>query len=228
MTKKNACINALALTLCIFGSSVADVPLPIQVISGDEIGELPDQSEERILITGSRVGLRRQPRGITIRGSNDGSNIAGGRVLVNGVEVLGNGDAGATHVDTDVGLIPIEFIDRIEVLKGPAASLYGVAAKAPVVNVVTNDSYRGFDVRGSWVLNDLQLALGSSWFSLQSKEQCDVTNGALQPSWSFFSKHNYGLPGFSSDGGTLFLAAPTMDFSPALSSFRLLASRLDH
>lgn len=75
-----------------------------------------------------------------IRGSTGYNRGAGGRVLVllDGVPALG-GDSGNVRWDT----LPAEVVERIEVIKGAASSLYGSSAMGGVVNVLTRSAHRG-------------------------------------------------------------------------------------
>lgn len=53
-------------------------------------------------------------------------------VLIDGQRLKGR------HADSiDIGQVPVDMIDRIEVVKGPASVLYGSDAVAGVVNVIT-------------------------------------------------------------------------------------------
>lgn len=90
-------------------------------------------------------------------GGNDGSTSFTGR----GVSVPGDGGnhvlvqvnghknndtwGGWTYVDDRLAL-PLELIDRIEIINGPGAVMYGTSAMYGVINIVTKDAeqYRGF------------------------------------------------------------------------------------
>jgi len=76
----------------------------------------------------ARNGSRGTTSGIFIRGT-DSSQII---VLVDGVRV-----GSATLGSTELGHIPLEFIERIEVVKGPLSGLYGADAIGGVVQVFT-------------------------------------------------------------------------------------------
>jgi vitamin B12 transporter len=68
-----------------------------------------------------------QPGGLFIRGSTSGQTL----VLIDGVRV--NNPLGTTSIEN----IPLEMIERIEVVKGPVSSLYGADAIGGVVQVFT-------------------------------------------------------------------------------------------
>ena len=74
-----------------------------------------------------------QPQGLFIRGAG----TAGTLVLVDGMRV-GSATVGTTSIEN----IPIEMIERIEVVKGPLSSLWGADAMGGVVQIFT----RGKDV----------------------------------------------------------------------------------
>lgn len=67
-------------------------------------------------------------------------------VLLNGRRVV-NGGTGANS-SVDLNMIPVEMIQRIEVLKDGASAIYGADAVAGVVNIITRKSYDGFTIEG--------------------------------------------------------------------------------
>ena len=200
MNNKNAWISMLVLSLSTSVSSNPDTPSPVTLITREDIESLTDLTLNDIL--GSVPTGLGEPGGLNQRGID---NLRGVRILVNGTSVPAPFGAGATHVETHLGPIPIKFIQRVEVLKGPAAATrYGADAVNGVVNFVTNDAFQTYNIFGSYVLNDVQRILGDNWLSIQSKEDCDATNGALLPTWAYFLSHDYGLPRFSNDGSTMY------------------------
>ncbi len=70
----------------------------------------------------------------------------------------------------DLNSIPLAAVDRIEILKDGASSLYGSDAIAGVVNVILKDEYNGADIsyhfgisqRDDYVENHVQLVAGVS------------------------------------------------------------------
>jgi vitamin B12 transporter len=76
--------------------------------------------------------------GVFLRGANRGQTL----VLVDGLRV-GSSSAGSTTLEA----IPLDQIERIEVLRGPASSLYGADAIGGVIQVFTRRG--GKDLSGS-------------------------------------------------------------------------------
>lgn len=66
-------------------------------------------------------------------------------VLVNGRRHVG-ASPGSTAVD--VNTIPVEWIQRVEVITGGASAVYGADAVAGVVNFIMKDSFDGMELRG--------------------------------------------------------------------------------
>lgn len=69
-----------------------------------------------------------QPEGIFIRGAGSAQTL----VLVDGLRV-GSATAGTTSIEN----IPLDMIERIEVVKGPLSSLYGSEAAGGVIQIFT-------------------------------------------------------------------------------------------
>jgi iron complex outermembrane receptor protein len=81
---------------------------------------------------------------INIRGSTGYSRGLGSRVLllVDGVPA-NQGDRGGISWD----LLPVDEVERVEVVKGAGSALYGSAALGGVVNVITRDLQTGLHLR---------------------------------------------------------------------------------
>lgn len=64
-----------------------------------------------------------------------------GLILIDGQRVMGCGQAGGMG-EYGIGLnqIPVDMIERIEVVKGPSSALYGSDAVAGVINIITRRS----------------------------------------------------------------------------------------
>ncbi|MBB2971446.1 TonB-dependent receptor [Mesorhizobium sp. RMAD-H1] len=121
-----------------------DAPASVTVITGEELRERPVQDLAQavegtpgVQLTG--IGLGR--RGISIRGMLPEQTL----VLVDGMRVSNSASAIA-HSDYELGWVPSEAIERIEVVRGPMSSLYGSEALGGVVNIITRqatDKWRG-------------------------------------------------------------------------------------
>lgn len=103
-----------------------------QVLDRTTLEALPANSVSEALRWALGVDL--QPRSaaqadLSLRGSSFEQVL----VLVDGIPVS---DAQSGHFDLDL-TVPLELVERIEVVRGPASSLYGTDAMGGVVNVVT-------------------------------------------------------------------------------------------
>jgi iron complex outermembrane receptor protein len=103
-----------------------------QVLDREELQRLPVRTVNEALRWG--VGVDLQPRSpaqadLSIRGSSFEQVL----VLVDGVPMS---DAQTGHFDLNL-TVPLELVERIEVVRGPASSLYGTDAMGGVVNIVT-------------------------------------------------------------------------------------------
>lgn len=68
---------------------------------------------------------------------NDGYGL----ILIDGQRMMGSGQSGGMG-EYGIGLnqLPVEMIERIEVVKGPSSALYGSDAMAGVINIITRKS----------------------------------------------------------------------------------------
>ncbi|TDK66076.1 TonB-dependent receptor [Sapientia aquatica] len=67
-------------------------------------------------------------------------------VLVNGRRIATFGFANFTEVFSNVDSIPIDAVERVEVLKSGASAIYGSDAVAGVINIITRQNYQGVEV----------------------------------------------------------------------------------
>jgi iron complex outermembrane receptor protein len=104
------------------------------IITREQIDRLPVQSVADVLRLASSIDVRmRGVRGVqsdfAVRGANFGQML----VLVDGVRL---NDAQSGHHNGDIP-VPLDAVERIEVLYGPGSSLFGADAFGGTVNVIT-------------------------------------------------------------------------------------------
>ena len=150
---------------------------PIQVLSGDTASLEGLANTAEILSTSSLVAgsfqVNNQLTGFLVTGGPGASTIQlrglGAQrtlVLVDGYR-MGPAGVGGTVGPFDLNVIPSSIIDRIEILKDGASSIYGSDAVAGVINVITKKNLDGgvinafsdisqygggnqYDVNGGW------------------------------------------------------------------------------
>lgn len=66
-------------------------------------------------------------------------------ILLNGRRLAPGGTRGSV-VAADLNVLPTAIVERIEILKAGASSIYGSDAVAGVVNIITNDQLRGLSI----------------------------------------------------------------------------------
>lgn len=107
----------------------------IQVITAKQIAAMPVKSTIELMSYVAGVDLRqRGPWGAQADVSIDGSGFDQVLLLINGVKMS---DPQTGHHLMNLP-IPLSSIDHIEVLRGPAARVYGVNALAGVINIITH------------------------------------------------------------------------------------------
>lgn len=123
--------------------TIAEVPVPTTLITEEMIRNCGARNLQEVLAT--------YVPGMHIIDSNDGINIAMRGVYSNGQEkilIMLNGhrlNSYSTNVASPDFSISLQKLKQIEVLRGPASSLYGGVALTAVVNLITK---QGADVDG--------------------------------------------------------------------------------
>ncbi|HGM5881060.1 TPA: TonB-dependent receptor [Stenotrophomonas maltophilia] len=138
-----------------------ETPSPVQVVTRQEIDRTGKTSLAEYLQTITADGAGSIPKtfgngfagggaGISLRGLGAGSTL----VLLNGrrMATYGLADDGQ-KVFTDLSTIPLDAVERVEVLKDGASAIYGSDAIAGVVNIILRSDFQGVILRGSYGLS---------------------------------------------------------------------------
>ncbi|MGV1099488.1 TonB-dependent receptor plug domain-containing protein [Thiovibrio sp. JS02] len=156
--------------------ALRDTPVETLVVDREEIGKTNAQNTMDVLksIPGVSVSAHddtfgtytwnARMRGLSI---NDGYAL----VLVDGQRVMGSGQSGGMG-EYGIGLnqIPVEMIERIEVVKGPGSALYGSDAMAGVINIITRRTPKK-QVAGAGVAH--------GWYDVKERLKNDVIEEAF-------------------------------------------------
>ncbi len=155
---------------------IQDAPGIITVISADEISRFGARNLRDILDRLPNMQVRGSsgfPNGRTVlRGIDSGERDDSILFLIDGMPVRDTGTGG--H-NTDLYMVlPVEMIDRVEVIRGPGSVLYGPNALAGIINIKTkrftnNDKTTASVAYGSFDHRQLSLSGGTEkeefWFS---------------------------------------------------------------
>ena len=136
----------------------AETSAPIQIITREDIQNSGRTTIQEVLrsvtadSTGSiptsfTNGFASGSAAVSLRGLGVNSTL----VLLNGrrMTTYGLADDGTRNF-VDLNTLPLEAVDRIEVLKEGASAIYGADAVGGVVNVILRKSYVGASVGGSY------------------------------------------------------------------------------
>lgn len=127
-------INEVVISENRFDTAISQQNRNVYVLSRMEISKLPGRSLQEILQYCNGVDLRqRGPFGTQADLSIDGGSFEQAVVLLNGAKII---DPQTAHNMLNLP-IPVEAIERIEVIRGPAARVYGINSLTGAINIVT-------------------------------------------------------------------------------------------
>lgn len=145
--EENYMLDEVVVTATRTTQSTKDVPSAVQVITRQTIEEQGAQTLEDVLRYATGIQLTRSStspsrEAISIRGFDSRFSM----ILIDGKRL-------ASEIDQNYELdrIPLENIERIEIVRGPVSSLYGTEALGGVINIITKQSKTQslmFDVGG--------------------------------------------------------------------------------
>ncbi len=131
---------------------------PVQVISREQIDRTGKATIAEFLQTLTSDGAGSIPKsfgngfagggaGISLRGLGAASTL----VLLNGRRMAPYGLADdGQKVFTDLSVIPMDAVERVEILKDGASAIYGSDAIAGVVNIILRRDFTGVTAKGSY------------------------------------------------------------------------------
>lgn len=136
----------------------AETASPVQVLTRDDIERTGKQSIQDVLrglsVDGQgsipssfSAGFASGSAGISLRGLGVNSTL----VLVNGRRMTSYGLADdGTRNFVDINSLPLEAVEKIEVLKDGASAIYGADAVGGVVNIILRKTFSGASIGGSY------------------------------------------------------------------------------
>jgi len=127
--------DTVVVTASASEQSLKDAPASISVITQEDLKKKPIQNLKDVLQEVPGVQLTNEGdnrQGVSIRGLSSSYTL----ILVDGKRVNSR-NAVFRHNDFDLNWIPVDAIERIEVVRGPMSSLYGSDALGGVVNIIT-------------------------------------------------------------------------------------------
>ena len=163
----------------------------VSQISGEELRRRQVRRLEDALdlipgVTVRRSGSIGTPAAVSLRGLGPRNTL----VLLDGVEI---GDVSRSQVTYEFGTIPVEEVERIEVLRGPQSTLYGADASGGVINIVTRRPDRPF-------AGNVQFE-GGSWGTVESSAGVRGKVGRFTYGASAFGFRTDGFSSFSKARG---------------------------
>jgi vitamin B12 transporter len=175
-------LDPVVVTAARSAQPIADALADITYISGEEIVRSGVQSLTELLQRQPGVeiiqnGGPASVSGVLLRGANRGQTL----VLVDGLRV-GSSSAGATTFEA----IPLDQIDHIEILRGPASSLYGADAIGGVVQVFTKKA------QGSGFVTNASAGYGT-YDTWQAAAGFSATEGAFRASLQAAGRRSNGF-----------------------------------
>ncbi len=176
-----------------------DVPVTTQVIKNEKLKETGGTDISQVLghVTGIAVVENQFGTGIELSGF-DANHVL---VMVDGLKMIGR-----TNGQLDISQIPIEQIERIEIVKGAASALYGSEAMGGVVNIITARGGSKFGLKAGSVLGSYgrlgaNMAISGKILGWQTKVNLNnriyggntLNTGSLWENGSEYDKLNFGL-----------------------------------
>jgi outer membrane cobalamin receptor len=117
-----------------FSTPISKQNRNVYVIDNEAIKKLPGRSVQELLQYANGVDLRqRGPFGSQADISIDGGSFEQTVVLLNGIKII---DSQTAHNMLNLP-IPVDAIERIEVIRGPAARIYGINSLTGAINIIT-------------------------------------------------------------------------------------------
>lgn len=137
--KDTIAINEVSVLDNRLNTAVSKENRNVYVVDKAQMDRLPAKTIQEVLQYASGIDLRqRGPFGAQADVSMDGGSFEQTLILLNGTKVI---DHQTAHNALNLP-IPLEAVERIEVMRGPAARIYGNNSLTGVINIVTRQPKR--------------------------------------------------------------------------------------
>lgn len=191
-------IEHITVTTNKFEQSITDVLASVAVIERSDIEtsnvrDLPSLLATQVGFQINSNGGFGQNSGISLRGSSSRHTL----ILVDGVRT-----GSATLGYKSISNIPLNSIERIEIVKGSRAAVYGSDALAGVINIITRkeqgltldatfgtDAYQNYQVAGTTVVNAVTASFNAGF---EKTDGFDVLQG-VAPDDDGYENKNIGF-----------------------------------
>src|SRR5687768_259885 len=153
-------------TVIVTGSNIrradTETAAPVQIVTREDIDRTGKTTLGDYLQTLTADGQGSVPKsfgtgfaagaaGVSLRGLGAGSTL----VLLNGRRIAPYGLADdGQKIFTDISVIPLEAVERVEVLKDGASAIYGSDAIAGVVNIILRQEVEGLTAKASFAASE--------------------------------------------------------------------------
>jgi len=137
LTEASNTLSDIVVTATRTERSVDEVPMPVQVITKEQIDQIGSFRLNEVLQ--EQTGLQMisdHGSGLQMQGLSSDYIL----ILIDGEPVIGR-----TAGTVDLTRLTVNNIARIEIIRGPASSLYGSEAMAGVVNIITKGNEPGWN-----------------------------------------------------------------------------------
>lgn len=132
-------LEEVTVTATRFSKKIKETGKVVNIITADELSKQGGKDLAQILneqpgiiINGATSNMGKD-KTVYLRGANYGYTL----ILINGVPVSDPSGVGGAY---DLRMVPVEQIERIEIVKGAQSVLYGTDAVAGVINIITKNS----------------------------------------------------------------------------------------
>lgn len=126
-------VEEIVVTATRVETPVLDAPTHITIITEEEITRLGARNFADIINRHAGVTINDYgPEGSLKSASIRGSDSSGVLVLIDGIRINDSRQSGV-----DLSLIPINMIERVEIIRGGTSALYGADAVGGVINIIT-------------------------------------------------------------------------------------------
>jgi len=152
-SNSNTELQEVVVTGSLIKRTDVETPAPVQILSSEDIKNMGYTNVSQALANISANGQGTLSQGFSFAFASGGSGVALRGLTVGDTLTLIDGQRMVAYPISDdnqrsfvdVSAIPINVVDRIEVLKDGASATYGADAIAGVVNVILKKSYVGSD-----------------------------------------------------------------------------------